>query len=99
MTNKPSPGVAALASFYGIGLGHIYAGRWARGLTIMFGYPCCAAAYVISVLRWCNLGAPEGTGGRWFLGLAALGIVVSWVFVFWCAWDAAKCARQSDEVK
>ena len=90
-----SPGAAVVLSFVSIGLGHLYAGRWARGLAIFFGYPVAWCAYVILGLRWCNLGAPEGTRGYWLLGLVAFGWVTSWLFVGWVAWDAERCAEET----
>ena len=90
------PGIATVLSFYSIGLGHLYAGRFFRAFVIMAAYPLAALAYFIGVLRFCNLYAPEGTGGRWFLGLFALGIVLGWVFVVLVAIDAKRCAERTN---
>ena len=94
---KPDPGIATVLSFYSIGLGHVYAGRWLRGFCIFFGYPIVLVAYVIGSLRWINLGAPEDARGYWALGLIAFGWAASWIFVAWVAWDAQKCAEKKND--
>lgn len=86
----PSPGIAAVLSFFWSGVGHLYCGRLARGF-VFFG-----VAVLLALIWFSGIGAFAGGSATHSMGGVAGGQL--FVGVVWLGWwmfaiiDAYNCA-------
>jgi FHA domain/zinc-ribbon domain len=82
-TSSVNAGLAAVLSFFWCGLGHIYAGRIGKGLTLMFLYPSFIvfgySLFFVGVAAASN--SDPSAGLFWFFGLVFLACApICWIY-------------------
>ncbi len=95
-TSSANAGLAAVLSFFWCGLGHIYAGRIAKGILLMFLYPCFLAfGYLLLIggILAAGSSASAGAGVFSLFGLVFLVLAgVVWVYGMVNSYHLAKGA-------
>ncbi len=94
-TSSASAGLAAVLSFFWCGLGHIYAGKIARGLALMLLYPCFIVfGYLLFFVGVAAASNSDPTAGLfWFVGLIFLLCApICWVYGMVDSYNLAKRA-------